>query len=118
MTLTDKLTILMRARGLTRGTLAEATGIPYNTIVGFYTKGYRNMKLSNLLRLAGFFDVSLDVLCDDGRDLAPAPAALAAGRYAALSPESRDIVNRLIDGLTGLEQAAAPAAETEGQEEE
>ena len=34
MTFTEKLDALMAERGLTRGGLAAATDIPYNTIVG------------------------------------------------------------------------------------
>ena len=104
MTLTEKLNILMAERGMTRGTLAECTGIPYNTIVGFYTKGYRNMKLSNLKRIGAYFGVSLDMLCDDDRDLETPPAQPTADRYQALSRKGRALVDTLIEGLADLEQ--------------
>ena len=38
VTFTEKLDYLMKKHGLTRGSLAKATGIPYTTIVGFYER--------------------------------------------------------------------------------
>ena len=111
MLFTDKLDCLMAEKGLTRGTLAEATGIPYNTIVGFYTKGYKNIKLSNLRRLADFFSVSVDMLSDDEAELETAsPVPIAMSRYDALTPKSRKLVDGLIQGLLELESGLAPAA--------
>ncbi|MGM9520884.1 MAG: XRE family transcriptional regulator [Oscillospiraceae bacterium] len=107
MIFTDKLDILMRQRGLTRGSLAAKTGVPYNTIVGFYTKGYKNSKLSNLRRLSEFFGVSLDVLCDDDRELFQQEEREAAPdiikKYSALSKKGQSIVESLIDGLADME---------------
>lgn len=66
MTFTEKLDKLMKERGITRGKLAELSGVPYTTIVGFYEKGYENVKLSTLLKLIRFFGCSLDYLAIDG----------------------------------------------------
>ncbi len=112
MTFTDKLNVLMEAKGVSRGRLASDTGIPYNTIVGFYTKGYKNARLSNVRRIAEYFGVSLDALCDDGRPLPSAEDAREDDlqkRYAALSDKGRRLVGSLIDGIAGLE-APEPAA--------
>lgn len=107
MLFTEKLDILMKKNGLTRGSLADKTDIPYNTIVGFYTRGYKNMKLSNLKKIAEFFEVPIDILVDDETDLEKyfsgkekdnAPAG-----YASLSPKGKGIVNSLIDGLLDME---------------
>ena len=110
MNFTDKLDELMAKRGMTRGRLAEETGIPYNTIVGFYTKGYSNIKLSNLRRIAQFFDVSLDTLTDDDRALdteEKAHIGAVEKKYSALSEKGRNIVDGVIDGLLGLEAPEA-----------
>jgi len=112
MELTEKLDRLMAERGISRGRLASDTGIPYNTIVGFYTKGYKNAKLSNVRRLADYFGVSLDALCNDD---APLPAAGSAraeprqDRYDALSEKGRRLIDALIDGIAELE-TPEPAA--------
>lgn len=105
MKLTDKLDALLKQSDMTRGTLAAETGIPYNTIVGFYTKGYHNMKLSNLRRLADFFGVSADVLSDDSVGLEDDGAELGETikKYSALSKKGRSIVDGVVDGLYSLE---------------
>ena len=108
MTFTDKLDILMARRGLTRGTLADAAGVPYNTIIGFYTRGYSNSKLSTLRKLADYFEISLDQLCDDSRGLIEAVSPPEARpeiikKYAALSEGGRRIVDGVIEGLTDME---------------
>lgn len=108
MTFTEKLELLMERRGLTRGTLAEVTGVPYATIVGFYTKGYHNIKLSTLKRIADYFEVSLDILADDavGPEFA-APAHVAFARYNRLTPGERQIVDALILGLEDMRKSSA-----------
>ena len=106
MTFTQKLDYLMGRRGLTRGGLARETGIPYTTIVGFYEKGYENIRLSNAKRLAEFFGVPIEYLFDDGADFPPDTEAEGAftGRYSALSDRSRRIVD-----ASKLSSAAAGA---------
>jgi len=65
MNFTDKLTELMNERGISRGQLAEESGVPYTTIVGFYARGYENTKLRTLRALAKYFNCTLDYLADD-----------------------------------------------------
>ena len=65
MTFTEKLDYLMKKHGLTRGSLAKATGIPYTTIVGFYERDSDSIRLSNIKKLAKWFGVSVEYLCDD-----------------------------------------------------
>ena len=113
MNFTDKLDLLMERRGITRGKLAEETGIPYNTIVGFYTKGYRNMKLSNLKRLCEYFGLPLDVLADDDAPLqAVRELPRSTNRYDRLPDSCKKIVDGVIDGLLGLPLQEEATAET------
>ena len=113
MLFTEKLDALMAERGMTRGRLADETGIPYNTIVGFYTKGYKNIKLGNLRRISEYFGVSIDVLADDSaplyniEEIAP---AFPEKKYSALSEKERNFVNNMIDGLLDMRSS-------DGQEE-
>lgn len=58
----ENLNSLMKSRGYNKNSLAKESGIPYTTIVGFYTKGTDNLKLSTLRKLSDFFEVSLDYL--------------------------------------------------------
>lgn len=67
----ETLTKLMSERGMTRSTLAKASGVPYTTIDGFFKKGCDNVKLSTLQKIAKFFGVTLDYLiygCDKSGD--------------------------------------------------
>jgi len=108
MKFTDKLDYLMKEQNLTRGSLAEKTGIPYNTIVGFYKSGYKNIKLSNLMRVAGFFDIPLDVLADDEMELdeyfSTREISEVERKYRGLSAKGQDLVKNMIDGLLDIEQ--------------
>lgn len=117
MNFTDKLNLLMEERGITRGKLSEYTGVPYNTIVGFYTKGYKNIKLSTLKKLASFFGVSLDILGDDEAELDDSGQSGSARafteRYEALSKKGRDIVGGVIDGLLDIQREEEPESEEE-----
>ena len=65
MTLTEKIDRLMDLKGLNRKTLSEAIGMPQSTVYAIYQKGYDNIKLSTLQKLADYFDVSLDFLARD-----------------------------------------------------
>ena len=113
MNFTEKLDVLMARRGITRGGLSRQTGIPYTTIVGFYDKGYENIKLSNVKKLADYFQVSLEYLCRDGEDgryLSPEAEDLVR-KFNALSEQGRKIVTDVTDGLLQLE--TEPASEEE-----
>lgn len=115
MKFTEKLDVLMREQGITRGGLADRTGIPYNTIVGFYTKGYSNIKLSNLSRIASYFKVPLDILADDSRGLEEhrknRELEELSRKYESLSEKGRGIVSDMIDGILDIEAGEEPAAE-------
>ncbi len=115
MPLTDKLDYLMHDRGLTRGSLAKSVGIPYTTIVGFYEKGSENIKLSNLKKLAAFFDVSVEYLCNDDIPEDNAQVNQMAKKYAMLSEKGRRIADSVVDGLIDMEStpSAGDAASSE-----
>jgi transcriptional regulator with XRE-family HTH domain len=69
MTFIEKLNKMLESRGISRNQLATESGIPYTTIVGFYTKGTENIKLSTLRALANYFGCTLDYLVDDSVDV-------------------------------------------------
>ncbi len=53
---------LMNERGLNKHSFSLQSGIPYKTIDNFWKKGYDNVKLGTLRKIAVFFGVSLDYL--------------------------------------------------------
>ncbi len=65
MKLTEKLDLLMKKKGITKADLSREADIPYTTIASLYDKGYENVKLSTLKKLANYFDCSLDYITDD-----------------------------------------------------
>jgi transcriptional regulator with XRE-family HTH domain len=64
----DAVNRLMAEKKITRSELARSSGIPYTTIDGWYKKGFDNVRLSTLLRLAKFFEVTLDFLVDEAEN--------------------------------------------------
>jgi transcriptional regulator with XRE-family HTH domain len=58
----NRLENLMNEKKVTRMELSRLSGIPYTTINNFWSQGVANMKLSNLRKLASFFNISLDEL--------------------------------------------------------
>ena len=90
MTMTEKLDLLMRERGLNKAELSRASGIPYMTIVNFYEKGTDNVKRSTLLKLSQFFSVTVDYLAVDEEtrrqypSTQPSPAASPRGEITQL----------------------------------
>lgn len=65
MTFLEKLDWLMDKYGLSKGSLARQSKIPYTTIDSLYKKGYSNTKLSTLLALSRYFNVSMDYLVNE-----------------------------------------------------
>lgn len=61
----EKLNHLMERDGLNKNTLSAKSGVPYTTIDAFYKKGYNNVKLTTLRKIASAFDVTLDYLMLD-----------------------------------------------------
>ena len=90
MKLTDKLDILMDEKGINKMELSKLSGIPYTTIVNFYVRGTDNSKLSTLLRLAKYFNVTLDYIADDDEE----------ERHGA--PQSREINRYQVSGAMAL----------------
>lgn len=83
------LDALIAERKINKNILAKESGIPYTTIDGFYKKGWDNVKLSTLLKLAEYFGVSLDclVLGDEA-----AGVGTASGDACTLSDEEKALL--------------------------
>ncbi len=104
MKFTDKLTILMAERSINKKTVSDGSDIPYTTIDGFFKKGYENIKLSNLKKLAEFFDVSIDFLADDETDfdeyhrsLIQSTERVMINKYRVLDQEGKYAVDAMLD---------------------
>ena len=60
MNFLEKLNYMLEKENLNRNSLSKQSGIPYTTIDGWYKKGYDEMRLSTLKKLANFFNTDLE----------------------------------------------------------
>ena len=60
MILTEKLDLLLSAKGINRREFSSQSGIPYMTIVNFYEKGTENVKLSTLKKIANYLEDNIE----------------------------------------------------------
>lgn len=65
MNLLGKLDLQMSIKGLNKSTLSKVSGVPYMTLSDMYKKGYANVKMSTVQKLALALDVSIDYLVLD-----------------------------------------------------
>lgn len=102
MNFLDKLNNLMMEQGLNKNSLSKASDIPYTTIDGWYKKGYDNLRISTLKKLAAFFNTSLDYWVYDSEDQA---TKLSIERQKLISGISQlddaqfHLVNRIVNSI-------------------
>ena len=65
MDMLNKLNFLMAKEGINKSQLAENAGIPKTTIYGLYDKGFQNVRLPTLRKLASYFGVTMEYLTND-----------------------------------------------------
>lgn len=119
MGMIEKIELLMRERNIDKPSLARSTDIPYTTIDGLWKKGTENMKRSTLLKLARYFDCTIDYLADDDIEIdnkvfkskalfLRVAGSLSTGerklidKYRALDERGRETVNMTIDAQMEL----------------
>lgn len=96
----EKLTALMEEKQVTISDLAKGSGVPYTTIASFFNKGFENTKLSTLLKLSGYFGVTLDELAGNaGAKKSPIPEASETGDYTETHENLEDF---LIDSFYAM----------------
>ncbi len=107
---TERVKALMEERGISLRELSRGSGIPYTTIDGWFRKG-ADMRLSTLLQLAEYFNVSLDSLAGSDGGMSPAEQ-LMLGRWRRLDEHGQRMVRLTLD-----EEFARCAAERERERE-
>ena len=68
MNFLEKLDFLMRRDGLNKNTLSLKCDVPYTTIDAFYKKGFENVKMGTIRKIANTLGVSLDYLMNEEID--------------------------------------------------
>lgn len=103
MNFLQKIDFMLNVEGLSKLQFSKKSFIPYSTIDGWYKKGYGNMKLSTLKQTSKFFNVPIDVLCDDSfildentYELYKTPSNLVDKIYTLNTVEQED-VSKYID---------------------
>ena len=91
MNFLEKLDTLMNQKSLNRKTLSEACGIPYTTIIGFYSKGYEGTRMNTVKELAHFFGVSTDYLIRD--EITDPNYGFPAPKAPALAPDEYQLLD-------------------------
>ena len=90
MDMLAKLERRMAEIGVNKRQLAIQSGVPYTTVIGFWDKGYENMKLSTLRRLAAYLQVSIDYLV---RDEVTEPSYGIGQVYDTISAREKELIN-------------------------
>lgn len=62
MSIEERLDKMMLDKGINKHQLSIQANIPYTTIDGMFKKGCHNIKLSTLIKLADYFNVSIDYI--------------------------------------------------------
>ena len=62
MNLLENLDILMQKKKLNRRTLAKEVGLPPSTVNSWFNRGYENVTLKALSKIATYFNVSIEEL--------------------------------------------------------
>ena len=65
MTIVEKLSVLMKERNLKKSHVAKGAGLSYSTYNSIFKRGYENLELNTLKRLANYFDVTMEYLAND-----------------------------------------------------
>ena len=102
----EKLYELLAEKGLNRKQFAEKCGIPYPTVVG-WTNLNRLPDYSALLKLADFFDCSVDYLMSRQDDVGNITVVNSLTRdeeellstYKQLTPAQKQAVNKLVESM-------------------
>lgn len=101
--LIGKLDALLKEKGLNKAQFARESGIPYTTIDGFYKRGMGNIRLSTLVKISNFFNISISYFIDE-------PEMYLPLKLEDVIPKLRDdldlqnFIVRFVEGLTPGQQ--------------
>ena len=95
MNLLDRLDSLMAANGEKPADLAKNAGIPATTIYGLYNKGYKNAKITTIIKICDYYGVTLDYLIKGSSGISN-DALILAAKYDRLDKHSRELVELVI----------------------
>lgn len=62
MNFLGNLNALMKNKGITKKELAQVLGVSPSTITMWFTRGYKNVNLSTVIKISNYFEVTIDEL--------------------------------------------------------
>ena len=93
MNLLEKIDFLVKENSLNKRKLSINADIPYSTIDGLYKVGYENMRLPTFRKLCDYFNVTMDSMAYDDREIEYksdiSPAALSREEQELIRTYSR-----------------------------
>lgn len=113
MTFLEKLELLMIDKNINKRQLSIGSDIPYSTIDNLWKKGYENIKLSNLKKIASYFGVSLDFLVRDDIENSVVCRDFLSAHERKLIAAYREKKNMraAVDTLLGISEESAPSVD-------
>lgn len=96
MDLLTRLDSLMAANGERPLDLAKNAGIPPTTIYGLYQKGYKNARISTLMKICNYYGVTLDYLVKGSSGISN-NAMIIAVKYDRLDKHGRELLEFVLN---------------------
>lgn len=62
MNFLGNLNALMKNKGITKKELAQVLGVSPSTITMWFTRGYKNVNLSTVIKISNYFEITIDEL--------------------------------------------------------
>lgn len=69
MKMIEKISLLMKEKGLNKRQLAIKCDLSYGAVDGFFKVSYENMKLTTFMKLCDFFGVTMDSMAYDDKEI-------------------------------------------------
>ncbi|MDR2359879.1 MAG: helix-turn-helix domain-containing protein [Oscillospiraceae bacterium] len=91
------LSQLMKENDIGKSELSRRAGIPYTTIDGWFKKSYDGVRLETLLKLANFFDISIDYLVHGKSDGITLEEKRLCTKYGKLDRHGQKVVSFVVD---------------------
>ncbi len=88
MNFLEKLDFLISENKLNRKTFSQKSKIPYTTISNWYGRGYDNLSLPAFRSICDYFNVTMDSMAYDDREIEYRPSKAPA----ALSKEEQHLI--------------------------
>jgi transcriptional regulator with XRE-family HTH domain len=68
MNMIEKIRMMMKQRKLNIADISRGADLPYSTIDNLFKREYKNVRIPTLMKLAKFFEVSIEYLVYEGED--------------------------------------------------